>query len=387
MCIRRPHIMRDLVIATTLLAATLGALPAAAEDERRFVFSYPFAEGDAMAPRGGTSRGTPITLAKDDHPGWLRLQDEGLDGFERDRRAILAMAGGYRASFDFLEIEGYERGYTPAKPYQSWGTEYVYVVEDRGAFISLQHVLVMTILGEDDEIIGPFVTKHWRQDWTYEDTSTLRYRGFGRWESVEVAPQARRGAWSQAVWQVDDSPRYEGVGRWRHEGEFSVWESQPTARPLPRREFSVREDYQLLLGTNSHTITREGWTHRQDNLKTVIDDAGRSTAYLAREYGVNRYQRITGFDFSPGDEYLQRTGPFWAQVRQVWDDIVAEHPRFQLAGEVDGQKLFAPMFAYAEEVDERFDPAAGRKAARDIIERYLTIDADTLGADLASDQY
>ncbi|MEO0424607.1 MAG: DUF6607 family protein [Pseudomonadota bacterium] len=379
--------MKYLAFVAAFIASLLITIPAQAEDDRRFVFSYQFSEGDDMAPRGGTSRGTPITLASDDHPGWTRLQADGLDDFERDRRAILAMAGGYRASFDFLEMEGYSAAFTPAKPYQSWGTEYVYVVEDRGSFISLQHVLVMTILGEGDEIIGPFVTKHWRQDWRYEDDSVLTYRGFGRWESVGVADEARRGTWSQAVWQVDDSPRYEGIGRWRHEADFSAWVSEETARPLPRREFSVRDDYQALVGTNVHTITREGWTHRQDNLKAVLDETGRPVSYLAREYGMNRYQRITGFDFTPGDEYLERTGPFWAEVRRVWDNIVSEHPRFQLAGDVDGEKLFSPMFAYAEEVGEQFDPEQGRAAAREIIDRYLSIDPDPLGADLADDSY
>ncbi|MEO0973131.1 MAG: DUF6607 family protein, partial [Pseudomonadota bacterium] len=284
--------MKEFVFCAALSVAALAPLGANAEDTRRFVFSYQFSEGDELAPRGGTSKGTTITLAQDDHPGWQRLQDKDLDAFERDRRAILAMAGGYRASFDFLEVEGFTADYSPAKPYQSWGTEYVYVIEDRGAFISLQHVLVMEILGEDGEIVGPFVTKHWRQDWTYEDATVLDYRGGGRWERVALDDETRRGTWSQAVWQVDDSPRYEGIGRWVHEGDFSTWASEPTQRPLPRREYSIRDDYQALLGTNTHTITREGWTHRQDNLKAVLDVTGAPTEYLAREYGVNRYQRV-----------------------------------------------------------------------------------------------
>lgn len=379
--------MRHVMLAALAVAACAASGSALAEDPRQFVFSYQFVEGDEMAPRGGTSRGTEITLAEDVHPGWKRIQAEGLDDFERDRRAILAMAGGYRASFDFLEVEGYTAGYTPAKPYQSWGTEYVYVIEDRGSFISLQHVLVMEILGEDGEVMGPFVTKHWRQDWTYEDDAILHYRGYGRWERRTLDDDTRRGTWSQAVWQVDDSPRYEGYGRWRHEGDFSVWESEATQRPLPRREFSVRDDYQALYGTNIHTITPEGWTHRQDNLKAVLSDTGARDHFLAREYGVNRYQRITGFDFSPGDEYLQRTAPFWAEVRAIWDEIVEQHPRFVLAGEVDGEKMFSPLFAYAEEqVDENFDPAEGRAEARAIIERYLTVDPGELGADAGGSQ-
>jgi hypothetical protein len=362
-------------LAATGLAADIAIDPDA--DGNRFVFSYPFSEGSEMAPRGGNSKGTPIHLDGAPHPGWTRLQDAHLDSFERDRRAILAMAGPYRASFDFLEVEGYTPDYAPDKPYQSWGTEYVYVVEDRGSFISLQHVLVMEVVSDEGEVMGPFVTKHWRQDWTYEDDSVLRYRGYGRWESVEVPPNNRRGKWSQAVWQVDDSPRYEGIGAWRHEAGFSSWVSEETTRPLPRREFSVRDDYQALVGTNIHTIMPHGWTHRQNNLKAVIDEQnGEVTRYLAREYGVNRYERIRDFDFTPGDDYWARTGAFWADVRAVWDGIVADHRRFTLLGEVDGEKMFMPLFEYAESLEEEYDAAAGRAKAQAIIERYLV--ADTL---------
>jgi hypothetical protein len=352
------------------------------DDRRRFTFSYQFVEDGAMAPRGGTSKGTAITLDDRPHPGWERLQDDHLDDFERDRRAILAMAGPYRASFDFIEVEGYETAYAPPRPYQSWGTEYVYVVEDRGAFISLQHVLVMEVMGEDGEILGPFVTKHWRQDWTYEDASVLQYRGYGRWESVTLAEDARAGKWSQAVWQVDDSPRYEGVGEWIHEDGFSRWESEETARPLPRREFSVRDDYQALVGTNVHTIMPNGWTHRQDNLKAVLDEEdGSIERFIAREYGVNRYERIRDFDFSPGDDYWARTSPFWDDVKAVWQEVVAEHERFTLLGEVDGEKMFMPLFEYAETIEPGdYDAAAGRAKAEAVIGRYLVTGSMTSSA-------
>ena len=70
--------------------------------------------------------------------GFITRKD--LTRFERDRRAILAMQGPHRASFDFLEVAGFTSGFSPAAPYQSWGTEYVYLVVDEGDFISLQHI-------------------------------------------------------------------------------------------------------------------------------------------------------------------------------------------------------------------------------------------------------
>jgi hypothetical protein len=46
---------------------------------------------------------------------WRAVQEPGLTKFERDRRAIPAMAGGYRTSFDFLETVGFTPGFTPSR--------------------------------------------------------------------------------------------------------------------------------------------------------------------------------------------------------------------------------------------------------------------------------
>ena len=60
-----------------------------------------------LKPRGGTTRGAPVTLDREPSAGWRALQERGLSARERDRRAILAMAGTYRVTFDFLEIAAY----------------------------------------------------------------------------------------------------------------------------------------------------------------------------------------------------------------------------------------------------------------------------------------
>jgi len=122
----------------------------------------------------------------------------------------------------------------------------------------------------------------------------------------------------QSVYQVDDSPRYAAPGRWQHSDSFSTWISGETWRPLPRREWSVRNDYQVLVGTNRHTITPNGWMQEENNLKLALDDSGKpreAIPYLAREYGVARYERIKDYDFSAGKAYFDKTEPFWAEVR------------------------------------------------------------------------
>lgn len=315
---------------------------------RRYVFSWNLSDHCAGEPRGGTSVGAPLTLDLDPSESWLRLQQPGLSDLERDRRAILAMAGGYRASFEFLETVGYAPDFEPARPYQSWGTEYIYVVEDSGDFISLQHIMVM-FFQQDDDIVGPMVMKHWRQDWQYQDSEILEYRGDNRWQTRKVDKSQRQGSWSQHVYHVDDSPRYASVGRWEHNDSFSVWESGLTWRPLPRRESSVRNDYDLLEGINRHIILPTGWVQEEDNRKRRL---GESPRYLAKELGNNRYQRIKDFDWQAGDDYWRDTAPFWKVVREYWQARAALNKPIELREAHKGTPMFAVLFGLAEQYRE-----------------------------------
>lgn len=366
---------RRLVVAAAALLAVM--LSAAHADERhQFTFGWPFEPGDSMRPRGGTTTGTHVDLLEGPSAAWSALQAPGLSKFERDRRAILAMAGDYRTSFDFVETVGFTRDFEPARPYQSWATERIYVIEDRGAEISLQHIIVMFFVDADGVTQGPIVQKHWRQVWQYEDVSLHEFVGHGRWRERTLDPEAVRGRWSQTVYNVDDSPRYEALGDWVHDGNYSSWTSDETWRPVPRRESSVRGDYDVLIGTNRHTITPTGWVQEEDNLKVALDPDGEPRAdqpYLAREVGVNRYELIVDFDFSAGDRYWETTQPFWSDVRAAWDAVYAERPTFRLAERVRGRALFEPMFDYAARVEAAgaYDAADGREFIRRTLDRYV----------------
>lgn len=341
----------------------------ACEAIARYTFSWPLVDGCAMQPRGGTSVGAPVTVEAGPSPQWKALLDSELTSFERDRKAILAMAGAYRTSFEFLETVGYTPEFVPSRPYQSWATEYVYVVEDSKEFISLQHIMVMFFMN-DDKVSGPVVMKHWRQDWQYQKRELLTYVGRGKWKKQAHSPSAVRGTWAQAVYQVDDSPRYESFGQWQHFPNFSTWQSAQTWRPLPRREHSVRNDYQVLEGYNRHTITPDGWVHEQENYKVKLNEKGdlaESMPYLAKELGLNRYTRITGFDFSAGDQYWRQTGPFWREVRRQWDALIEQHPAFELRKAVDGNPLHRPLFEYAQ----NFSKAEADRADREFIAQLL----------------
>ncbi len=238
--------------------------------------------------------------------------------FEQDRQSILAQAGQYKVRFDFQENVSFREDYTPEEAHLSGGNEIVRVVEDRGDRISLQHILVMEHDGQ------AIVIKHWRQDWVYQPRTVLTYAGPGRWLLTPVPEAERTGAWSQTVWQTDDSPRYGGVGRWSHANGLNQWTSGPTWRPLARRDAVRNPVYDRYLASNRHALTPSGWVHIQDNLKMAAaqgDDADGLIA-VVQEDVVNTYRTDTRYDPKPGDDYWARTGAYWAEVRAAWDELI-----------------------------------------------------------------
>ena len=379
---------RSLALTASLLICFFGLKPAAVGNESApagtpdrapqwYTFAWPLDASEATQPRGGTTTGVPVTPDAEPAAAWRALQEPDLGVRERDRRAILALAGEYRTGFDFLETLTFLPDLERARPYQSWATEHIFVLENEPDFISLQHIMVMTFI-ENGEIRGPFVQKHWRQDWRYASDRKLEFLGDALWKVHSVTPET--GTWTQTVFQVDDTPRYAARGQWEHRGAFSVWTSERDWRPLPRRESGVRDDYQALASEHRVSITPGGWVHEQDNLKAVIEEPGvlhPDRPYLAREQGVARYTRIRDYDFSPGEEYWADTAPYWREVRGWWRNHLATEGGFRLERQVDGQPLFMPMFRYAERLRGRredgteFDRDAARSFIEDTLLRYV----------------
>lgn len=357
----RPSLRRHFGSLAALLAALLsphawayGPAPSAAApttespktgDASRFTFSWRLTDAETLTPRGGTTRGPEPALAPAPSERFERLIAME-PGKARDRAAILAMAGDYRVSFDFLEVAGFTGAFAPARPYQSWATERVIVIEDEPDRIVLQHVLVMRFVGEDGKVSEPMLTKHWRQDWRWEPEFIFDYLGNATWQQRAVPEGDRQGAWAQDVWQVDDSPRYSGVGRWEHRANHSTWSGGDGARPLPRREWTVRDDYNVLYGTNRHTITPDGWVHEQFNQKI---ESLAEPRVIAREFGFNRYQSIVD-DLGAADRYWLATAPMWAIVRGRWAALLGSGQPVVLKAEPDEGSLFLPLFEHAQAI-------------------------------------
>jgi hypothetical protein len=230
----------------------------------------------------------------------------------------------------------------------------------------------MYFKNEKGEVQGPAVMKHWRQDWTYEDKELHVFQGNRTWKRVD-APNPK-GRWSQAVFQVDDSPRYEVMGEWTHDGKLHTWQSDNCPRPLPRREHSVRKDYNVLEGFHEITLTPNGWVHLQNNRKLQVDPDGKRT-YLGAELGVNRYEEITSPELAPAfTKYWEKTGDYWKDVRDTWTATLKENDQFALKDEdAEGEKLYALHFEYAGDLEkaEKPDPAANLKHAQETIKKFL----------------
>ncbi|WP_052573750.1 DUF6607 family protein [Haloferula sp. BvORR071] len=349
--------------------------PAVAEEKPApaggHVFAWGFMDWEKMQTRGGTTQGTEVTLFTGSKESWKRLHQPGLDKFEQDRRAILALAGNYRVSFDFTETAGLAENFKPTRPYFSWGTENVTTLEDRGGFISLQHSLVMYFKNEKGEMEGPHVMKHWREDWTYQDPEMQVFQGDLTWKKVPTESPA--GKWTQAVFQVDDSPRYESSGKWSHDGGLSMWRSDLRQRPLPRREFSIRKDYNVQQGTDEITLTPNGWVHVQSNRKLQINPDG-SRQYVGQEIGVDRYEEIISPDLAtPFNAYWVKTNGYWKDVRETWDKVLRERDSFSMKDTYDGKQLFMIHFEHAEEIEqaEKPDPTGDLKHAQETIRSFL----------------
>jgi hypothetical protein len=167
------------------------------------------------------------------------------------------------------------------------------------------------------------------------------------------------------VYGVDDAPRYDGYGRWTHDASGSAWESNETWRPLPRREYTTRSDYDVLVAINRHRITKDGWEHEQLNSKLVLEPRH----VLVREHGLNRYSRGKHADTEVAAAYWQATSPFWKEVRAEWTRVFASTTHLNLQSEAAGTRLHELLFARA---DQRLPADAGTIAfIHETLEKYV----------------
>ena len=276
---------------------------------------------------------------------------------QQDIDAIKSMCGCYEVTFNFAETFSPDAKYEFHGNYKSGGLEWVELIKDEKNEISMQHLL---IVGKDQ------IVKHWRQDWLYENNSLYTYAGNQTWNFEQLDKKNVKGQWTQKVFQVDDSPRYEGSATWVHADGKHYWEAESYS-PLPRREFSKRSDYNIMLRKNRHEITPAGWVHEQDNDKIIrINEADK---LLAEEKGYNTYVKVDNSKCLAAQEWWKKNEAYWAEVRAAWDDIYAQGKTLNIQTKVADEILHQKIFNFGDEVmaQSNFDQANIRMKVKEII--------------------
>jgi hypothetical protein len=262
----------------------------------------------------------------------------GQDKIIMDKESIKSMCGCFNVGFHFAETFSYsnDTNYTPSKEKHAGATEWAQLVEETDTSVVIQHLLVVGS-GENSMII-----KHWRQDWIYENTEFYIYDLDNKWSFQKLQSDNVKGQWTQKVFQVDDSPRYEGSGSWVYVDGKKYWESTTNA-PLPRREYTIRSDYNLTARTSRHEIVENGWIHDQDN-KKIVRENGKEDFVLAEEKGMNIYKRLEDSKCKAAKDWWLENSEYWQNVRSVWSDIYSRNEDLELENKFEGKKLYSVLF-------------------------------------------
>ncbi len=258
---------------------------------------------------------------------------------KQDQQAIKKMCGCFEVSFNFSETFNYSNDslYKPSKIKISSGLEWAQLVVDENDKISIQHILQV---GNPQK---PMIVKHWRQDWLYENTDFYMFYADNNWHYKKMTPKEVKKQWTQKVYQVDDSPRYEGTATWVHVDGKSFWENTTDA-PLPRREYTTRSDYNVTVRGNRHEITEYGWLHDQDNLKLIRED-GQEDIILAKEKGFNTYKKVDDSLCSFAAHWWKDNTNKWASVRTKWDEVYGRNQNLSLEEKVNNKVLYKYLFS------------------------------------------
>jgi hypothetical protein len=251
---------------------------------------------------------------------------------KKDIQGIQALCGCFEVTFMYAETFSADTAYKFDKRYHASGLEYVVAEEAAPARFVLQHLLIA-----DDNVI-----KHWREDWTYQETRQLHFVSAAQWKPVQLKPAQVTGQWTQSVWEVDDAPRYMGTASWIHANGKSYWENITDA-PLPRREYSKRSDYNVMRRGNRVSITDSGWVHEQDNGK-IIRKENTTDKLLAQEKGFNIYKKVEDARCTLAKDWWAKNKTYWNVVRKSWSNVLKDKELVTLQPKVNDRMLFQYLF-------------------------------------------
>ena len=86
---------------------------------------------------------------------------------------------------------------------------------------------------------------------------------------------------------------------------------------MPRREYTKRDDYNLMIRGNRHEITNYGWVHKQNNSKIIKNDI--ESDIIAKE--VNFYKKVNDKRCKDALDWWNLNKSKWDSVRFEWNKI------------------------------------------------------------------
>lgn len=257
----------------------------------------------------------------------LLLTNSAIAQQEYGHENIDKLCGCFSVNFKYAETFSPDNNYKYHDREETNATELALLLDKTKDKIIIQHLLI---------VADTMVIKHWREEWAYESPVMYQFMGDRTWKKKELAAAEVKGKWTQTVWEVSDEPRYQGVSAWVNNDNKTFWESTADA-PLPRREYTVRSDYNVMKRHNRIYFTADGYVHEQDNDKILR--TGGTDKLIAQEKGYNSYYRMADGDCKAARDWWAKNGQFWTSVRGEWEAYLAGAPIVTLKAKVDNKMM------------------------------------------------
>jgi len=280
----------------------------------------------------------------------------------QDQQAIQKLCGCFAVTFNYAETFTTDTTKTMASHLMDTNAvlEYEFPLEQSPEKVVIQHILIVPG--------GPMI-KHWREEWAYEQTTLWKYDQNKEWVKTTLSPDEVKGKWTQSIWEVSDAPRYQGISEWVNTNNELFW-LNTTDAPLPRREYTIRNDYNVLNRTNRIIVSDKGYMHEQDN-KKIIRRAGQPDSILTYEKGYNNYVRMPDSKCEGAQAFwTKEKAEFWADVRAVWSEKMDKANRIKVKDEIDNQRLHE---ALGDLEDKKLNGDKRKKAIERVMDKFISI--------------
>jgi hypothetical protein len=292
----------------------------------------------------------------------------------RGTNAVQSMAGCYLVDYSYVEVEALKPGYArDPRVYDvnrdKSAKEWISAETLSPTRLRLNRILFLTDLAgtvREDATI-----RHQSEDWEYGAPFLYDFVAPLRWQVRDL--RGSPGLWTRRVTNLDDGLRYQCAARFREDRAYPDWSCRNYA-PIPGRETRDmgRSDYQALdRGTRIvvYGAAQGGsWLERQDNVKTIHTDAGRTP--LVRELGKNWYVRLPDAECASARVFADQRRAYWGLLRETWDAVLDGARPFIERAPAGQPPRFVKMFAIEEDAIARdlSDPATRESIRRRIIE-------------------